>query len=267
MKVSVNSVWEDTLAFLRAERALVVPVALGTIYLAAVLAIAVAALFPAGIAAPIVWAASLWGIVGQLALIDLALTPGQSVRDALRLGMRRLPLAILIYLMIFAALVLLSMPVALALMQAGYGSETWPKLMGNQVVLLKAIGELPSWASLYVLALMAIGCFIFVRLLLWKASLLSHGKPIEALKRSWQLTRGKFWALFALAVLAGLTMEIINWALGNALGATFLMIGRSLGSPLIALIVPALIVALVAAAFQTVTTLFLAIFYRRAAAA
>ena len=48
MKVSVNSVWDETLAFIRAERGLIIPLALGTTYLAAVLLLATALFLPQG---------------------------------------------------------------------------------------------------------------------------------------------------------------------------------------------------------------------------
>jgi hypothetical protein len=265
MKVSVNAVWDETLAFIRAERGLVVPLALGTLYLSSVLVIAASAL-PQVLLAPLILIGAAWYVVGQFALIDLALFPGRSVREAIGVGVRRLPPAILIYLLVGAAFVLLAAPLGVALMQAGYAPETWQKLFANQLAVVKALNELPGWANLYFTVAVFGACYLFVRLLLWKAALVAGAQPIDAFKQSWTLTRGRFWVLVGLSLLAGLVMELVSWALESALGAIFLLAGRSLGSAVVGLIVPALLVALVSTAFQTVITLFLARFYKRAAA-
>lgn len=263
MKVSVNTVWDETLAFIRAERALIVPLALGTIYLASIVAIAAALLAPTIRGVPIL-IASAWGIVGQFALIDLVLEPRRSVREALGKGVRTLPYAILVYVILGAALMLLSIPLVYAVMKAGYTAQALAPVFASQAETMKLVAALPGWFSLYSLALFALCAFVFVRLLLWKPALTLSNRPIEALKQSWALTRGNFWPLFGLMLLAGIVIEIVQWALSSALGATFMLVGRGLGAG--AQIIPLLIVALVSTAFQTVITLFIAIYYRRATA-
>ena len=265
MKVSVNAVWDETLAFIRAERALIVPLALGTIYLAAVVLLATAFFLPQGIRGLMLLIAGSWSIAGQLALIDLTRGGGRSVRDALGVAMHRLPWAVLVYFLVGMLFTLLAAPILLALMKTGYTLEQLSVLMADQTKLQALSAALPGWAGLYVLALLA-GClFLFVRLLLWKAALVELGRPVAAFKASWETTRGKFWALFGLLILALVVIELVDWALAAGLGTLFLLVGRSLRSPVVAQLVPALLVALVSTAFQTVVTLFLAILYRRAA--
>ena len=259
MKVSVNQVWDETLAFVRAERALIVPVALGTIYLASIVAITAGLLAPTVRGIPIL-IASAWGIVGQFALIDLVLEPRRSVREALGKGARTLAPAILVYILLGVVLILLSSPLAYALMKAGYTAESLSLAMTNQAETIKLMAALPGWFSLYSFAIFALCSFVFVRLLLWKPALTLGGRPIEALKQSWALTRGRFWPLFGLVLLAGLVIEVVTWALAAGLGTVFVLMGGGNGVQLI----PALIVALASTAFQTLITLFVAQYYRSA---
>ena len=66
MKVSVNAVWDETLAFIRAERALVVPLALGTVYLAAVFLLAGSLFMPQGLRGLVLIAAGAGGHTGSI---------------------------------------------------------------------------------------------------------------------------------------------------------------------------------------------------------
>jgi hypothetical protein len=260
MKVSVNAVWDETLAFIRAERALIIPLSLGTIYLASIVAIAAALLIPAVRGVPMLIAAA-WGIVGQFALVDLVLEPRRSVREALGKGAQVLPYAILIYFMLGAVLLLLSLPLVYAIMKAGYTAQSLAPVMANQAETMKLVAALPGWFSLYSLALFGLCAFVFVRLLLWKPALTLGGRPIEALKQSWVLTRGRFWPLFGLMLFAGLVMELVEWALSSALGAVFILFARGLG--VWTTLIPLMIVALASTAFQTILTIFIANYYRR----
>ncbi|HTI30581.1 MAG TPA: hypothetical protein VL405_00495 [Sphingomonas sp.] len=265
MKVSVNAVWDETLAFIRAERALIVPLALGTIYLASVILIATAVFLPPAVRSLMLVIAGSWSIAGQLALIDLTRGSGRSVREALGVAMQRLPWAVLVYFVVGLLFTLLAAPIFYALMRAGYSLEQLSVLMADQSKMEVLSAALPGWAGLY-MTVLVVGClFLFVRLLLWKAALVELGRPVLAFKASWATTHGKFWALFGLLILALIVIQLVDWALGTGLGTIFLLLGQSMGSAVVAQLVPALLVALVSTALQTVVTLFLALFYRRAA--
>lgn len=266
MKVGVNAVWDETLAFIRAERVLIVPLALGTIYLAAVVLLATAFFLPQGIRGLMLLIAGSWSIAGQLALIDLTRGSGRSVRDALGVALQRLPWAVLVYFLVGMLFTLLAAPILLALMKTGYTLDRLAVLMADQTKMQALSAALPGWAELYMLGLLVACLFLFVRLLLWKAALVELGRPIAAFKSSWNATRGKFWGLLGLLILALIVIQLVDWALAAGLGTLFLLVGRSLGSPIVAQLVPALLVALVSTALQTVVTLFLALYYRRAAA-
>ena len=267
MKVSINQVWDDTLAFIRAERGLVMPLALGTLYLAAVVVIAAAVMLPPSVRGLVLMIATAWGIIGQLALIELTRGSGRSVREALGIGLQRLPVTLLIYILLGFLIALATLPILMAIMRAGYTMDQLAVLAADQAQLRKMGDALPPWAGLYTIGL-AIAClFIFVRLLLWKPAMVALGQPLAALKDSWIKTGGHFWSLFGLVLISGIVIQLVDWALESALGATFIIIGGAIGSPAIAQIVPALIVALVSIGFQTVISIFLALYYRRASAA
>ena len=81
--ISMNQIWDDSIAFIRRESALLIPLALATIYIADVVAaLATAATKPTEPNALItiaIIAAALWSIVGQLSIVSLVLKSGQSV--------------------------------------------------------------------------------------------------------------------------------------------------------------------------------------------
>jgi hypothetical protein len=264
MKVSVNAVWDDTLAFVRAERKLVVPLALGTIYFAAVfLLLAALSAPPAGRNVAMILAGG-WSIVGQLALADLTRGGGRSVREALGVALRRLPWALLVYVAVMLLFTALFWPVVTAMLRLGYTMDQLVVLFADPAKSRAMMMALPSWTSFYMLAVSAVALFLFVRLILWKAALVDTGRLVPAFKASWQATRGKFWALLGLVLLTFILIQLVTLALTSGLGTLFLLVGQSLGSPIIAQLIPALLVALVMTAIQAMIALFLALFYRRA---
>lgn len=218
MKLSISQAWEESRAFIVREQALLVPVAL------LLVGVPLACLFllmpeqlrgvspderaalppipPEQAIGMIVSAIAVMG--GSLGLYALALRPGISVGEAIVSGWRRLPIAL-------GATLLLAFAMSLPLLALAFLS--------------------PAAA---VIGVMALALFVSVRTMLL-SPVIMDGKmgPLDALRRSWQVTRGQFARLavflFAVSVpimLAQIVAQLIFGLLGHVIG------GPDLAKPL-----------------------------------
>ncbi|MDQ4419601.1 hypothetical protein OOT33_03990 [Sphingobium sp. DEHP117] len=211
--VSLSAAWEETLAFMKREGALVFPVALLFIAIPLALILQVlpdqmrnmtpgtpppaAAVLPNGVKMTIA-AAALVILGGALSCYALAAKPGISLREALALGFRRVPHA-------FAAAFLVGLGLAIPL------------------VALSAVS--PAVGQLYMLAA---SLFFSVRFLFLNVAIVDQlDGPIAAVRRSWAMTRGNFWRLLLLIVAVAVPIMLVQVVAGMLLG----LIGFALGGP------------------------------------
>jgi hypothetical protein len=255
--ISMNQVWDDSVAFIRRESALLVPLALATIYIGGVIA-SLAQGFstpgkPNALAGFLVLAALIWSTVGQLAVMSLVLRPGQSVGEAIQHGLSRLGKVVLVGLLIILAAFVALLPIGAALMASGVDPKNPASLQ-----------SVPGWISLLLLAMLAAFLWLTVRLSLM-SSLIVDRNPgvIESIKSGFALTRG-VTARLVLVVMLYLAMVLI---LGSAVqfvaGSIFELLGRAIGSPFAGTVMTALVLGLVSTAMSLIATVFLATLYRR----
>lgn len=260
---TLSNAWNEALAFLSRERRLLIPVAFGTLFLARVLTLVFANVTPGPTSSFVSILMSLWSIVGELAIIALTLHAGLSVKEALQAGARKLPAAILVYLLLGAALFLLSIPIVFGIQQAGVGPDQIVRVLTDQQLLQQLILELPFAVKAYGAVLALAALVIGVRLLLWKQALVGGaGRAIPALRASWRLTGSRFWTLLAVTFLLGLVTLVINWSVTVALGSVFLMIGGAIGSRFTAQVLLVLALAAVTTLVSLVVTVFLTHVYK-----
>ena len=181
-KLSISQAWDETRAILARESKLIAPVALASLVLPAILvnlivpgqsnlAAAVSSLL-------LVAVVFLVTSLGQLSIIRLAMGPEVTVGDAIRHGARRtVPFAgaFCIWFVPFAVL----------------GSIPYSMILANPA-------QPPLAASIGLIVLSLVGIILAVRLLvlgpvasaedLWSLAIIS---------RSWRLTGGHWWRLFA----------------------------------------------------------------------
>ena len=107
---------------------------------------------------------------------------------------------------------------------------------------------------------LALICFVAVRMLM-SAPVASAEPawPLAIVQRSWELTAGNWWRLFAFFILFLIAAIALVGGLGSATG----VVVRLLVGPITPLSTGALVVALVQALFNTVVTTCLAVMLAR----
>jgi hypothetical protein len=211
-RMSLSKAWDETKGVLSRDGKLLAAVALALLVLPGVLSDLLTPAAPAGeMPEPGAWmvialVAILIGVIGQLAIVRLALTSGLKVSDSIRHGAARAPSylgAVLIWIMPFA--------LAFALLM--------PRITPEQPNAAAALGFL---------LLLPVAIFIFVRLSPLVAVASQEGLgPIRLLKRSWQLSRGSWWRLFAFMLICVAALLVLYLAVGAVVGSLVsLFVGR-----------------------------------------
>lgn len=227
-KLSLSRAWEETTAVLARDGRLFLAVALALFVLPGlILNVTMPAAHagefpPAGSWMAIAFVVLLVSLVGQMAVIRLAIGPHVSVGEAIMHGVRR----VLPYV---AAALLWLVPILLI------GSALYAYLQANQ--------SKPSLAaSLALIVLCVLFAFVAVRLMLSSAVASAENVgPIAILRRSWELSGGNWWRLFLFIVLFGIGALCLLWAVDSVAGLLIRMIvedsgPRSLGGLLISIV-------------------------------
>jgi hypothetical protein len=245
--LSISNAWEETKDIVSRDGRLIATVAVALIALPATVNGLVA---PQGLMADssapswvilVTIIASLIAVAGQLALIRLAIGPSTTVGDAIVHGIRRMPIYVLAAILIGCALFIIALPFAGAAIAAGVPLDE------------EGLRQSPVGALLC-LVYFALVVFVGVRMMMSSpvASAEAAG-PIAIIRRSWELTRGNWWRLFAFLLLFLIAALVLLAAVGSAFG---IVVGILLGKPdplSAAALVIALVMGLVNAA---VTGLF-----------
>ncbi|HXH53264.1 MAG TPA: hypothetical protein VNH53_07540 [Sphingomicrobium sp.] len=243
--LSISRAWDETKSVLARDGKLFVSVAAALILLPQV----VAALFASPDGGPET-ASTLWialmavatiiALVGQLAMVRLALSSGLSVGEAIRHGFGRLLAFVASVLIMVAAILLLAIVVIAILGALGIIGMPGPDAQ-----------LAPRDAAILVTVLLVPFLFLAVRLLptVAVASAEPIG-PIAILKRSWSISRGHFWRLFGFLVLFIVAALILVVAMTLVIGT---IVGLIFGNPQ-PFSVGALILALLLGVVQTAVT-------------
>jgi hypothetical protein len=254
--ISMNQVWDDAVSFIRRESALLVPVALATLYVGDVVSsLAGGATLPTerdALARVAIFAATLWSIVGQLSIISLVLKPGLSVGEALAHGGGRLGKVLLVALLIGAAVAVLLMPAAIAAVANGANPAIPATLQ-----------MLPGWVSVLILATAGLILWMAVRLALMNALIVDQNPGVvESIRRGFMLTKGIASRLLLVGLLYVVVLVILGKAVQFVAGSAFALLGAALGSVFVGQVLTALFTGLISTALSLVATVFLAMLYR-----
>lgn len=252
MKLSISKAWDETKSRIAADGRLIFTVALALIaFPTAVSQFIVPQTGPAGQPqtlgeAAMMLVVTIIGLVGQLAMIRLAVGPSISVGSAIAHGARRTPVYIGTVLLLLLGLFLLALPVGLLMGAMGASFEPGtPPPPGAALVLLLFVGILLYFALRMILTSVI-------------ASIEPVG-PLTVIKRSWRLTSGHALRLFGFIILFIIAALILMMAVSVAFGSLVTLL---LG-PIEPLSLSALLVALAAAlASAALTTLFVVIVAR-----
>lgn len=252
--LSVSKAWDETKAIVARDGQLFVAVALALVALPT----AVTGVITPSSAANVntaLWidvliiACSLIALAGQLALIRLAIGPSIAVGAAIAHGLRRMPIYFLAVLLICIVLAAVAIPLAFVLTAAGVQVDP----------------ARPEWSpalAIGVLAYFAFACFIGVRMLMAApAASAEHIGPITTIRRSWSLTTGHWWQLFAFLLMFFIGAIVLLLAINSAVGlAATIALGPVKPMSASALVV-ALIQSLASAAVSTLFAVMLARVY------
>jgi hypothetical protein len=193
---------------------------------------------------------SILTLIGQLAIIRLAVAPAVSVGEAIAHGARRMPIYLVAGILLTIAFVLALIPFALILYASG--------------VPLDPANELATVASpvTMVLALLYLALLIFICVRMLMTSPVAseeNGGPVQILRRSWDLTSGHWWRLFGFLMIffigAGIAIAAINWVIS--------FVAVMLFGPIEPMSASALLVALVDACVNAAATVLLAVMLAR----
>jgi hypothetical protein len=164
----------------------------------------------------------LFGLAGGLVITALAIVPRISVREAIVLGLRRLPILCGILLMMFAAMMVIA-------------------FVATYVLLLFRL-DFRAVQSLLLGVLTGLIIYAGVRLSVMNAVVIARsGTPLAVLRDSLAMTRGLFWPLLSSLAIYIVVGTIVMLAVGTALGAVFMLAGAALSVPDLALALNAIV--------------------------
>jgi membrane-anchored glycerophosphoryl diester phosphodiesterase (GDPDase) len=260
MSISMSAIWDESAAMIRRESHLMVPVALATVGIGSVIS---------GLAQPETAAAgmsviailgfvigNILGLVGNLALMALALMPGMSVGESLSLAVARLPKMLGIAVIFFIAIIALMIPVVIIL-----------KLSGAPISANMTAEELPAVVILCALIVGALLLYVSARLLTLSAAVVDRNPPvIEAIKSSFAATRGIAGKIVGVVLLFLVLTLVISGAAASISGIVFGMIGKAVGAPLLGTLLATVVTGMVSALLSIISTVFGAMLYRKVSA-
>ena len=240
-KLSLSQAWDEARAILAHDGRLFGAVGLALFVLPGLILNVSMPDTPAGAMPPpgpwliVALLAVLVSLVGQLATIRLAIGPHLTVGAAIMHGLKRLApyvLAVLIWII----------PIL---------------LIGSALVaILKIQGDRPSVpVALALILLTFVGFFLGVRLMLTSAVASAEGSgPFRILRRSWDLSIGNWWRLFAFLLFFALGALCLLWAVESVFG----VLARVMFGDIAPLTIGGLLVAIVT---QLVSAIVSVIFF------
>ncbi len=243
--LSISRAWDETKGILARDGKLFVAVAAALILLPQVIAALFTGQGPQAETGGLLWGvlvlvATIIALIGQLAMVRLALSGGLSVGEAIRHGLSRLLPFILAVLLMVIGIVLLSVLVIAVLAAAGLVSMD------------PAVTQLPP-RDLAIIAVVLIAPLLFLAVRLLPMVAIASAEPIgpiAILKRSWGLTRGHSWRLLGFLLLFILAALVFVIAMTLVIG---IIVGLLFGNPA-PFSLAALVLALLLGIVQTAVT-------------
>jgi hypothetical protein len=252
--ISIGRVWDEAWAFLRAESALLVPVALATIGAAMLLLTQVIPdpvnnRLPQG--AWLLWLLPVYALMltGVIAMSALVLRPGLSVAESFRLVVRRLPIAAAVAVLLVGLSMAASVPVAVA-----------------SLIDVQRSGAPGGLTALANGAMLAVTVWLWIRLLpLWAIVAEGRATPMAVFRDCFALTRGVAAPLLGLTMAAFAGAMVVGAALLFAGGAALMIVGRAIGGVELGSLLVSILLAGLTAVATMIWTVLIAVLYRQLA--
>lgn len=251
--LSISRAWEESKDIFGRDGRLLVAVALALVVLPMVVVGLAVPSDPeqAGVAGGLLQIlVALIAMIGQLALIRLAVGPATSVGAAISHGVRRFPALLGAMLLLLLMIVIVLIPVTLVLAAMGAVDVENP----TRALTGAAVGVM--------LLLLVAALAVSVKFLLTApvASAEAAG-PIAILKRSWTLTNGHYWKLLGFLLLLLIVAIILTAAAGAIGGILGVLISPGLESFSIGSLVLALFTGTAQGAFTILSAVMMARIY------
>lgn len=253
IRISLGSVWETTIGFVRAERSLLLPLALlgfGLPMVAMLLSVPMEAA-ASGTLKPGPWMiwllpCGLVSMLGSIAVSALVLSPGISVRESIMVAVARIPSAIGLLILYLGVQVVLAIPLTLATM-----------------IDVRASGAAGPAAMLVNLADIGVTIWLFVRILpIWAVLADRPQSPMSAVRTAFRLTRGCYARLLALRIVMAAAAVLAMVVLLIPIGAVAQLIGVATGNSEIPVILSFVATGVVVACVIGLWTVYVARLYR-----
>ncbi|MEO6432396.1 MAG: hypothetical protein ABIO29_00250 [Sphingomicrobium sp.] len=236
--LSISRAWDETKADMAKDGRLFTRVALALIGFPTMISTLVA---PAGISSDgtqplwvdlVTLAFMLAALIGQLALVRLALKPPMTVGEAIAHGAKRMPVYFVSVLVLVLILLIVAVPIVMVLSALGVPLDT-------------GITEVTPGIWLAAMAMVVAMVFMGVRMIMTTpVACAEHVGPLSIIRRSWDLTRGHWLQLLGflvgiviaaavvLTIIGILTGTIVNLALGpiDPMSASALVVGLVQGA-------------------------------------
>lgn len=216
--LSISNAWEETKSRIAVDGKLMITVAAATVLLPQAIVTLMSppemlsGQSPPGWLNLAVFAAAIMGLVGQLAIIRLALGPATSVGEAVSHGARRFLPALAALLLLAIAIGLLAIP--LVILFAGFG--------GLEAAAAGAPSPMVGIAALIIVVL---GVLLGARfMMVMPVSAAEAGGPIHILRRSWSLASGHYFKLVAFVILILIAVLAISLAVQLGGGSVIALI-------------------------------------------
>lgn len=251
--LSISKAWDESKAIAARDGRLIAAVALALVLLPeAILGVIVPPPALSGEEAPS-WATGLSllvaviGIVGQIAIIRLALGPATSVAESITHGFKRV-------LPAFGALCLFVLPLAaiLVALLIAIGGSSAVESVGS--------GTPQPGVAGAILLFIAFVIVISIRFqMVVPVATAETSNPVHILRRSWELTRGHYWRLLGFLLIA-LVFAVVVLLFAQIIGG---ILGRVAFGDTKPFTVGALVVALISGAAQAAFTCLVAVMLAR----
>ena len=216
-RLSLSKAWEDSKDIFSRD---------GTLLSAVALALLVLPEIVAGVVSPpmagsqsaggrlLALAMTFVGVIGQLAIVRLAIGPSTTVGQAIAHGARRFPATLGALILLICAIALVLIPLLIILL-----------LTGAIAMPVQGQPPPPSFSTVLLVIVIA-SLFIAVKFIMTvPVASAEEAGPLAILKRSWRLTGGHYWPLFGVellllvaAVVLLLSAQFVGGAIAAAVG-------------------------------------------------
>lgn len=263
--VNMGNVWDRTTEFLSDNLGAVVPIALLTVFLPAIIIQTLTgAIMEIGIATvyTVTLLLALPALWGQLFVIGFALVPEAGGASAQRGATRSFGRALLAMLVLFAVWAVLALPIAIAFTSSGI--DIVALRAGSSAAFDAVSGTAVTFMFCYGLLLSIVIAFVITRLTMLYPVIVAERGVIAALRRAFALSRGIFWRVFGVMILFGLVYAVAQAAVGSVFGLLFHLLEPNAGPFGIGAIIVAILSGMLRTAYTLLISVFVAKLYQAA---